>query len=88
MLPPGTLRTLTTSGEHFVVVARLSRRTDEIHVAADTRKILLEFGIETAGRQLVVVEGVVGQRIADQRRQLTGPAANSLRTASDASPSA
>ena len=36
-------------------------------IAADAGKILLDLGEHAAGRVLVVVERIVGERVADQR---------------------
>src|SRR6266536_4302902 len=54
-------------GEHIVIVARLAAGLEKVDIAADTGKILLDLGQEAAGRIAVVVEGAVGQRIADLR---------------------
>src|SRR5262249_59820428 len=43
-------------GENLVVGSRFNCRTDELHVAPDAPAILPQFGVETAGRKLVVVE--------------------------------
>src|SRR3569832_314495 len=45
-------------GEDFVVIARFALRTEEVHVAADAGEVLLQLGIEAAGRVLDVVERV------------------------------
>src|SRR6185437_3177940 len=74
-------------GEELVVVAGISGGADEIHVAADTGEILLEFEIKPAGRALGVVERIVGQRIADDGLDHQ-PLESSIRTGSEASPSA
>src|SRR3569833_120323 len=44
----------------FVVGPHFAGGAQEVHVAADAGEVLLQFGIETAGRALVVVERVVG----------------------------
>src|SRR5262249_889473 len=54
-------------GENFVVGSRFNGRAEELHVAADAREILPQFGVETAGRQFVVVQRIVGGRGADHR---------------------
>src|SRR5262249_7094140 len=52
--------------ENLVVRTGFDCRTDEVHVAADAGKILPQLGIETAGREFVVVECVVRDSVAHQ----------------------
>src|SRR5262249_6689201 len=54
-------------GEKLVVVARLNRGAEELYVAAEACKILPQFEVETAGRQFVIVQRIVGGRVTDQR---------------------
>src|SRR6185312_13127379 len=53
----------------FVVIAQVGGGAEEVHVAAEASEVLVEFGVEAAGRVLVVVERVVGNRVADQGGQ-------------------
>ena len=55
--------------DRLVVAADIAGGADEVHVAADAGEVLLEIGEQAAGRVPVVVERVVGERVADQRGQ-------------------
>ena len=44
-------------------------RANEVDVAADAGEVLLELGVEAGGGVLVVVEGVVGDGVAEHRHQ-------------------
>ena len=56
-------------GDQRRVVLRVDRGLQVSDVAADAGEILLEIDQQTVGRVLVVIERVVVQRVADQRRQ-------------------
>src|SRR5215469_12296748 len=57
-------------GDDFVVSARVHSGARIGHCAAKTSKILTEADKDTAGRQLVVVERVVNEAVAEQGGQI------------------
>src|SRR5215467_7434910 len=57
-------------GDNFVVSARVHSGARIGHCAAKTSKILTEADKDTAGRQLVVVERVVNEAVAEQGGQI------------------
>ena len=56
-------------GDDLIVGAEVGDRTHIGHVAAETGEILAEAEQQAAGGMLVVVERVVGQSVAGERRQ-------------------
>src|SRR5215472_8111731 len=55
--------------EDFIVQSRIHRRFDKPYVAASTSPVLLEFDEQTVRWVLVVIERIVGERVAEGRHE-------------------
>ena len=70
MSPPCRCTILDQIGDDLVIGAHVPGRAQIGDVAAGPGNILTETEIDAAGRVFVVIEGVVGQSIAEHRCQI------------------